>query len=36
LLMPREPTKAPLGVNVLGLFYGRFSADPTWPVLGDP
>jgi hypothetical protein len=34
--MPREPIRAPLGVNVPGLTYGRFSADPTWPDLGDP
>jgi hypothetical protein len=27
---------APLGVNVPGLPMAGFSADPTWPDLGDP
>jgi hypothetical protein len=36
LLMPKEPIRAPLGVNVPGPYYGRSSADPTWPDLGDP
>ena len=35
LLMPREPISAPLGVNVPGFCYGRFSGDLTWPDLGD-
>ena len=35
-LMPKEPIRAPLGVNVPGLTYGLFSADPTWPDLVDP
>lgn len=30
LLMPREPIRASLGVNVPGLAYGRFSGDPKW------
>jgi len=28
--------KGSLGRQCPGLSYGRFSADPIWPVLGDP
>jgi hypothetical protein len=35
LLMPREPIRAPIGVNVPSFCYGRFSSDLIWPDLAD-
>ena|SRR5947207_1687893 len=36
IVREKEPTRAPLGVNIPGLPIGPFSADLTWPDLGDP
>jgi hypothetical protein len=35
LLMPSEPIRAPIGVNVPSFCYGRFSGDLIWPDLAD-